>query len=112
MVNLLAMSTGSTKAHGPGTMHVIVQEIVDGAPKFLLVSRAFVKIDDLEDGSESAWPVAVFQSSRPDENGKAWLFAVAQLLSGRDSLPAMPCLLFETIRVVTLKSVGTDGVFE
>ncbi|CAM9550630.1 unnamed protein product [Pylaiella littoralis] len=111
MIILLAMSTGKIKAHGPGGVQVTVQRIVGGASKFLLVYRAFTKIGDLEDGSDSAWPTADFQFWNPDENDKVRLFVLVYLLSGCDFLPAISGLPFKKMWVTALQSVRTEGVF-
>ncbi|CAM9582307.1 unnamed protein product, partial [Pylaiella littoralis] len=90
---------------------VTVQRIVGGAPKFLLVNRAFAKIGNLEDGSDSAWPTADFQFWNPDENDKVRLFVLAHLLSGCDFLPAISGLPFKKMWVTAVQSVRTEGVF-
>ncbi|CAB1106684.1 unnamed protein product [Ectocarpus sp. CCAP 1310/34] len=81
---LLAMTTGWLTPRGEGTVDLTVHWVVGGETKFLWMNRKFVRICELQDGSESAWPPLTFRSWRPTDADK----------------------------VLALKSVRTEGLFD
>ncbi|CAB1100238.1 unnamed protein product [Ectocarpus sp. CCAP 1310/34] len=111
MTILLAMATGWLRPRGEGAVDVTVQKVVGGETKFLWMNRVFASICELQDGSESAWPLLTFRGWIPTDN-KVRLFVLTFLDLGCDYLPAISGLPFDKMWVLALKSVRTEGLFD
>ncbi|CAB1112778.1 unnamed protein product [Ectocarpus sp. CCAP 1310/34] len=112
MIILLAMTTGWLRPRGEGAIDVTVQKVLGGETKFLWMNRVFASICELQDGSESAWPLLTFRGWIPTDNDKVRLFVLTFLESGCDYLPAISGLPFDKMWVLALKSVQTEVLFD
>lgn len=117
MIIFLAISTGHIRATGDEPVRVTVRKVVGGVSQYIFVNKVYEAIVDLEDGTESAWPLvdsAVDSAGgcwQPDKDDKVRVFILVCLLAGCDFLPAISGLPSHKMWEAALKIVRAEGVF-